>query len=231
MKPRIQKQRGLTMVEVLVVVAILTALFFLFMLPRMARAHIHMGPDCPNNIQEIGLSFQIWAGDHDNKFPAEVSVAEGGGMELIQTGNVCGFFQVLSNELNTPKVLVCQEDWGRIAATNFGDDFNGSHISYFIGVDITNKDFGQRILSGDDNFLVNGTPVKSGLAYYPTNISIAWGPGRHGDVPVHHFWTPKPHSFYGWIGMADGSLQVLGTTGLQAAFAQTGLVTNRLAIP
>jgi len=86
-------------------------------------------------------------------------------------------------------------------------------------------------MSGDDNFLFNGSLVKSGLLQYPTNTSIAWGPGRHGDVPAHHFWTPKPHGFVGNIGYADGSVAEVSTLGLQQAFIQSGLATNRLAIP
>ena len=212
-----QKSRGLTLPEVLVVIAILVILAYVFLLPFLARAHIHMGPNCVSNLKQIDLSFRIWEGDHDNKYPMAVPAINGGAMETTATGDLVNCFIVMSNELSTPKILVCPEDRDRTAATNFGDGFNNSHISYFLGVDVTNGDFPQRVLSGDDNFLLNGSPIKSGLVQYSTNMPIAWGPDRH--------------KFVGNIGFADGSVMELSSTGLQSAFLQTGLATNRLAIP
>ena len=216
MKRRFQKQQGLTIVEVLVVIAVLLFLVWMF-LPIFARAHIHGGTNCVSNLKQVALSFQIWESDNNNKYPMEVSVTNGGAMELIVTGNVAGCLMVMTNELSTPKILVCPADRERTEATNFGDDFNATHISYFIGVDVTNDDPAQRILCGDDNFLVNGFFVKSGLLQYPTNIPIAWGAGRH--------------KFVGNISYADGSVAELSSAQLQEAFLQAGLATNRIAIP
>lgn len=233
MKPRTSSKRNqaLTLPEVLVVVAILFVIAYM-MLPLLANRH-QRSPriQCVSNLKQIELSFRIWEGDHDNKYPMEVSVTNGGAMESVATGDLVNCFIAMSNELSTPKVLVCPEDWGKMAATNFGDDFNSSHISYFVGADITNEDFPQRVLIGDANLLVNGSPIKSGLVQYSTNTSIAWGPGRHGDVPVHHFWTPKPRGFVGNIGYADGSVAEVSSTGLQASFVQSDVATNRLAFP
>ena len=231
MKPRFKNRRdqALTLPEVLVVIAILFVLMTMVM-PSFNNRHHSGRIYCVSNIKQVNLAFRIWEGDNNNKYPMAVSVTNGGAMETVATGDVVNCFLVMSNELSTPKILVCPEDWGRTAATNFGDDFNVSHISYFIGVD-AGEDYPQRIMSGDDNFLFNGSLVKSGLLQYPTNTSIAWGPGRHGDVPAHHFWTPKPHGFVGNIGYADGSVAEVSTLGLQQAFIQSGLATNRLAIP
>ena len=225
------------MVEMLVVVAILLFLAFIFLafmfLPRFAKAaqaRAFSDIDCCGNLKQINLSFLLWAGDNNNKFPMEVSVANGGAKELIATGNVAACFQIMSNELSTPKILVCPADYNRVSATDFGNDFNTSHISYFIGVD-ADTNYPQRFLSGDDNFQMNGSVVKSGLLQYPTHTPITWGPGRHGDVPVHHFWTPKQQVFFGNIGFADGSVSELSSAGLQESFLLSGMATNRLAIP
>jgi hypothetical protein len=232
MKPRFQKQtnRGLTIIEVFVVIV---ALFFIayFVLQSLAVTH-RRSPriGCVSNLKQINLSFRIWEGDHGNQYPMTVPIINGGAMESVATGDLVNCFMVMSNELSTPKILVCPEDWGRTAATNFGDDFNSSHISYFIGMD-ADESYQQRIMSGDDNFLINGSLVKSGPVKYPTNTSIVWGPGRHGDVPVHHFWTPKPRGFVGNIGYADGSVAEVSSAGLQESFSLAGLATNRLAIP
>ena len=218
MKPRFSNQRNhaLTLVEVLVVIAILAviAATFLSALSAAKRKASHFS--CIGNVQMIGLANQIFAGDHNGKFPIQVSVTNGGAMELIVAGNVAAYFQVMSNELSTPKLLICPVDTDRIAATNFTTDFNNSKISYFIGLD-ANTNFPQVFISGDDNFEIGGAPVKSGLLEFATSAPISWSAVRH--------------HFAGNIGLADDSVQQLTTDGLQKSLQQTGLATNRLAIP
>jgi prepilin-type processing-associated H-X9-DG protein len=158
-----------------------------------------------------------------------VSVTNGGAMESVETGDVVRCIFVMSNELSTPKILICPADTARTSATNFTDDLNSSHISYFVGVD-ADEAYPQRIMSGDDNFALGGVPVKSGLFTFATNAPLVWGPGRHGDGP-RHFWTTPPTHFVGNIGYADGSVAEVSDAGLQQALFQSALATNRLAIP
>ena len=143
-------------------------------------------------------------------------MTNGGAMELIITGNVAACFQAMSNLLPDPKLLICSLDTKSIRATNFGPGFNNSNVSYFVGLDAdqTNP---QMLLSGDDNFKISGVPVKSGLLQLWTNTPVAW--------------TKARHKFVGNICLADGSVQQLTTDGLQQALRQTGVATNRLAIP
>jgi competence protein ComGC len=222
MKARFQKQRNraLTLPELLMVIAMLIVLAYIF-LPVFARnireGNRDRGINCVSNLKQVDLSFRIWEGDNDNKYPMVVSVTNGGAMETMSKGDVVDCFFVMSNELSTPKILICPADVNRVPATNFMTDFDSSHISYFVGVDVTNEDPAQRVLCGDDNFVINGSPIKSGLVEYPTNVSIAWGSDRHKLV--------------GNIGLADGSVLELSISGLQTAFLQSGLATNRLAIP
>jgi hypothetical protein len=186
---------------------------------------------CVMNLKQVALSFRIWEGDNNNKYPMAVSVTNGGAMEWIATNNVTGCFQVMSNELSTPKILICPEDMVHtFAATNFDKGFNASHISYFIGIDASNEDYPQRLLCGDDNFQIKGTMVGSGILSLLTNTPMEWGQGRHGDAH-RKFWMPRPKHFVGNLGFADGSVREVGDSGLQADIIKTGLATNRLAIP
>ena len=121
----------------------------------------------------------------------------------------------MSNELSTPKTLICPADV-RQPAKDFGSTFCNSNISYFVGVD-ADQSHPQMILSGDDNFEIAGIPVKSGLLELSTNAPVAW--------------TAARHKFVGNIGLADGSVQQVTTHSLKTALQQTGLATNRLAIP
>jgi prepilin-type N-terminal cleavage/methylation domain-containing protein len=211
-----QRNQALTLTEVLVVIAI-SAILVAMLLPALARAKRHGGPNCVSNLKEIGLAYRIWEGDHNDKFPMELSVTNGGTMELVTNGkNAWLNFLVMSNELSTPKILICPADTDRFPpATNFTSGLSNK-ISYFVGLDATDAQ-PQTLLSGDDNFEIGGVPVKSGLLELSTNVSISW--------------TAARHKYAGNILLGDGSVQQVDTKGLQNALQQTGFATNRLAIP
>lgn len=221
------------MVEVLVIVAIVLVLAAV-LLPILAAAKRSASRiNCVSNLKQVQLAFRIWEGDHNNEYPMEVSVTNGGAMETVVTGEVVNCFYVMSNELSTPKVLVCpvESDLGKIAATNFLNDFNNSHISYFVGVDADGA-YPQRIMSGDDNFTIGGMPIGSGLREFSTNAPVAWDSNRHDYVVrIPAVRIPLRHDYCGNIGYADGSVAPDFDTGLRLDFVRTGLATNRLAIP
>jgi hypothetical protein len=233
MKPRTSNQRNqaLTRTDVIVVIATLTVLFVL-LLPALGPV-LHNGRqriNCVSNLKQIGIAYRLWEGDNNGKYPMAVSVTNGGAMELVATGNVAACFQMMSNELSTPKILLCPEDTRRVRATNFSKGFDNSHISYFVGLDVTNETNPQMFLSGDDNFAIGGFPVKSGVLELSTNTPVTWTTLRHVAYNSH-FWTAARRKFVGNIGMADGSAQQLTTDGLQKALQQTGVATNRLVLP
>ncbi|HEY5233220.1 MAG TPA: hypothetical protein VIK35_06790 [Verrucomicrobiae bacterium] len=159
----------------------------------------------------------------------QVSVTNGGAMELIATGNVAACFQVMSNDLSTPIILICPQDTNHFFATNFSTGFSAKNISYFVGLD-ANTNSPQAFLSGDDNFAISGAPVKSGLLKLLTNSPIAWNNPRHTSYKSH-FWTPANYKSVGYINFADGSVQEATSYELDDYLHQTGLATNRLAIP
>jgi hypothetical protein len=226
-----QRNCALTRTDVIVVIATLVVLLVL-LLPALGPV-MHNGRlriNCVSNLKQIGIAYRLWEGDNNDKYPMAVSVTNGGAMELVVAGNVAACFRVMSNELSTPKILLCPEDTSRVWATNFSTGFDNSHISYFVGLDVTNDINPQLILSGDDNFATNGVPVKSGLLELSSNTPIVWNSGRH-VAANSHFWTPARYRFAGNIGMADGSAQQVTTDGLQKALQQTGVATNRLVLP
>src|SRR4051794_27978153 len=111
---------GLTMVEFLIVVAVIVMIGVL-LFPAMAPSHrgsprIH----CVNNLKQIGLSFTTWALDNGDRFPMQVSLTNGGTMELANGNDAFVHFRVMSNELSTPKILICPSDTAHnTAATTF----------------------------------------------------------------------------------------------------------------
>jgi competence protein ComGC len=112
MKPRSSNQtnHALTLVEVLVIIAILAlvAAILLSGLAAAKRKSARVG--CDNNLKEIGVAYRIWEGDNGDKYPMFISATNGGAMELILTGNVLVNYLVMSNELSTPMILHCPKD-------------------------------------------------------------------------------------------------------------------------
>jgi len=223
-----QKNQALTLIEAVVVIFII-GIFVMMLLPALVRPPRHHGFSCINNLKQIGLAYRIWAGDNNDKYPMEVSVANGGTMELMNTPDAWKTFQVMSNELSTPKVIYCPADSAHGGyATNFGDDLKNK-ISYFIGVDVTNGSV-NILLSGDGNFLLNNSPANHGLVNVASDNSLRWDISRHVST-TRQAWFFKTKIGFGNIGLADGSVQQLNNSGLSNLLQQTGLATNRLAIP
>ena len=159
----------------------------------------------------------------------QVSVTNDGAMELALAGDAVGIFRVMSNELSTPKILVCPNDTNRFAATNFTTDLNHQTISYFVGLD-AEEQYPQVILSGDDNLEVNGVRARPGILNLPPNTSVKWTENERHGLPQHwSIW--KQHLRIGNIGFVDGSVQITTVSPLQSALVNTGFATNRLVIP
>ena len=107
-------------------------------LPALAKAKERaQSISCMNNMKQICLAFRIWQGDQDYRFNFNISTNRGGTMELCDRGsdgydrNSFRHFQVMSNELNTPKILVCPGDSSKHAALNF-QDLLSSNVSYLV---------------------------------------------------------------------------------------------------
>ena len=242
MQPRLAKQRGraMTLIEVLLVIVCL-AIMAVVLLPVLASRYRRSSKiNCVSNLKQVALATRIWEEDNNNLYPMQVSVTNGGAMELIATNNIVGFFDVMSNELSTPRILVCPDDPQVIVPTNgFGPGFCKKNISYFVGLDATNENLPNRFMFGDDNFGIGNapippmfTPIPSGVAQISTNAYVLWAPGRHEYRTYGRFfgWPVRYHTT-GNIGFADGSVSEEGSTPLQQSLIQTGLATNRLAIP
>ncbi len=111
---------------------ILPAMF----LPALAKAKQRAQEvNCMNNLKQVGLAFKVWELSHGDQYPFNVSTNTGGTAELSARGsdgfekNVLLNFMVLSNELNTPKILICPGDSGKVAAWSFAG-LQAANLSY-----------------------------------------------------------------------------------------------------
>jgi len=209
-------EAALTLFEVGVVVAVVLILAaVLIPLSRSSRSDASRS-NCVNNLKQIGLAYRIWEGDNGDIYPMGIALTNGGSLEMVATGNVTQTFQVMSNELSTPKILYCPRDTNGDYAATF-EGLARSNVSYFVGVDVTNDASPMALISGDCNLLVRRRPVPSGLATIWTNDPVTWSAARHVRS--------------GNLGLGDGSVQQATSANLQHYFESSGWATNRLAIP
>ena len=199
----------------MVIIAVL-AILAAMLLPALARAK-QKARDiaCVNNLKQDGLAFRIWSADNGDLYPMAVPASKGGTKEFDTGADTFRHFQVMSNELNTPKILVCPADT-RAAAAGFGR-LQNKNVSYFVGLD-AREEFPQRFLDGDRNLTGDSAPENGVLKLVPG--------GRAS-------WTEAIHANKGNIGLADGSVQRLTDSGLREALRNSGEATNtwRIALP
>ena len=186
------------------------------LLPWLARRNMRSSRiNCSNNLHQIGIAARTWALDNGDRFPSQVSVTNEGAMEFAEKGMAAPVFEVMSNELSNPKILICPWDAHRTSLAVFSN-FNNSHLSYFISAD-ADQDRPQMFLAGDRNLTTNGSAVPGGgLCVLQTNMELGW--------------TAQMHKNVGNILLADGSAQELVGAQLRAAARNSGS-TNRLAMP
>ena len=216
MKLRVSNHKtiALTLIEVLVVVAILSVLVALLLPALSAARKKAQFITCNGQMKEIGLSAKIWEGDHTNLYPTIVSTSYGGALEYLERGEMFRYFQIMSNILATPKLVICPADI-RQPAKDFGPTFSNTNISYFVGLGA--DDSNPRMLVAGDRNIIGGTKLPSGILEITTNQFIRWSSEMHNGI--------------GNIAIADGSVQQVASSNLFQLLLQTGIATNRLAIP
>lgn len=207
----------MTLIELLTILAVI-ALFVALLASAVGRAKAKsIRMCCVNDLKQVGIAFRTWAYDHNNEYPMAVSETNGGSMDFTAGPNVFRHFQVMSNEVSTPKILLCPTEWDgpHTYATNGWSSFSNSNLSYFIGVDARETN-AMMLLSGDRN-ITDGTALKNGLLELTTNNPASW--------------TREMHKKIGNVLLVDGSVQQDNSAWLQTNIANSGVATNRLQMP
>ncbi len=231
---RKNSEAALTLIEVLVVVVVLIILsaFFLGLVVSPLHSYSALAPGiaCVNNLKQVGLGFRLWAQDNNDKYPMQVSVMNGGTLELGIDGNPFSIFIVMTNELMTPKILSCPADTGRDQATNF-IYFSRRNISYFVNADAA-ADSPRAFLCGDRNIIGSGRLAQPGILELTTNTLCDWDKKRHTKGWECRLARVVLVEYgFGNIAVADGSVTGLDKSALNQALQNCGVATNRLLIP
>ena len=204
------------MLELLAVIIILALVAIVLFAPEPPSKARTARIVCFNNLKQVGQAFWFWSIDYNGRFPMQVAASSADALEVINAGHIAPTFITMSNQLNTPKVLLCPADLKRKAGTDFSKGFDETNISYFVGLDAA-QTAPNMFLTGDDNIELNGNLAGRGRSDITTNSVVSWSDERHRKQ--------------GNVGLADGSVQGFSITALRTAIKNTGTNINRLAFP
>src|SRR5439155_8060263 len=124
---------GWDVLILLTTVALLMGLVFVASGPSYsARAK---RTQCCYNLKAIALCLRTWANDHEEQFPMTVSSAKGGAREAALSGDPVPIFVIASNEIVSPKVLLCPADKERPSRAPAFEGLSAKNVSYLIGID------------------------------------------------------------------------------------------------
>lgn len=215
------RSRAFTLLELLSVIAII-AILAMLLLPALSKARARARQvECVGQLRQVGVAFHAFAHDHNGHFPMRLPVSAGGTAEsAVAARKDAGEFalsylhlQVLSNELTTPRLLVCPAD-DRQPAFGFST-MNNQNLSYFVALN-ADYPYPTSILAGDRNLTNDWAGTPAAVVRVGGNFALRW--------------TFELHRFTGNLLFSDGHVEEKGGAMLLASGSQFPPIAE-LALP
>lgn len=195
------------------IIAILAGL----LLPALAKAKSRGNRTaCLSNQKQVSLGFRLWSIDNDGRYPWQISTAEGGTQSLTEAWK---HFEVISNEIVTPRVLHCASDDGKQVAEDFYGGSSGFHtmqnnaLSFAIGTEAREDRPMMHIVTdrnmiGTENQDCHPAAIVGVITILQPNGSSRWDKGIH--------------KYAGNMALTDGSGQQYTQSALQTHLGSAG---------
>jgi prepilin-type processing-associated H-X9-DG protein len=202
-----------SLIEVLFIIIVVFVITVFFLTPGPPKGKPKR-IKCTNNLKNVGLAAMLYATDNNDLFPGAYSVSN---RNDLVTFDAAKYFRALSNELSTPRIIVCPADNRAREAAAF-TNLTTANVSYFASLTAP-KQSPSTFLVGDRNLqFTNGPAISSGLFSLTTNTA-------------NLSWSKELHNEQGNITMADGHVEQLTSSRLKQAVRDQDISTNLLIIP
>jgi hypothetical protein len=197
-----RSERGFTRLELVVTLACLATLLACAVPSVLGNGVKSARAVCLGNLRQIGVAFQAWAAPNGERYPWMVQPPDGGS---YQQSSAYWHFLVASNELGSPRILVCPADPAKTSVRSW-EFFNNNNLSYFVSLHHNGIGRDQALLSGDRNVVGNG---------YATCAQAGIGSALELDTTYSTTWQPSIHAGCGNVVLDDLSVHFATASALR----------------
>ena len=236
--PKTNRHAAFTWIEMMVVIVCVVLLGFFLIVPLFSTPTARAPRiNCVNNLKMIGLGWRIYSTDNNGLYPWQsratnrpacvpTNYASVPGAALEPAHGVAANFAIISNELSTPRILLCGSDTKRFQLKTNSFAFlmapaqtpvRDRAISYFIGTS-ANEEEPQSILGGDRNLA--GGPFSADPNKPPSQVALRLPRATATNVAAMNSagWTQDIHQRAGNLLLGDGSVQQVSSGRMREQF-------------